>query len=95
MTNIIARDAGVGVAAPGERRVRPGPVLAIVLVGQFMAVLDTSIVNVAAPSIHASLRASGAGLAGRYRPSTVTARDRGAVPRVPLRARVNSGCGKE
>jgi MFS family permease len=42
--------------------VRPGLVLAIVLVGQFMAVLDASIVNVAAPSIHASLRASGAGL---------------------------------
>jgi MFS family permease len=62
MTNIIARDARVGVAASGERRVRPGLVLAVVLVGQFMAVLDASIVNVAAPSIHASLRASGAGL---------------------------------
>jgi MFS family permease len=37
-------------------------VLAVVLIGQFMAVLDASIVNVAAPSIHASLRASGAGL---------------------------------
>ena len=41
---------------------RPGLVLAVVLIGQFMAVLDASIVNVAAPSIHASLRASGAGL---------------------------------
>jgi MFS family permease len=42
--------------------VRQGLVLAIVLVGQFMAVLDASIVNVAAPSIHASLHASGASL---------------------------------
>jgi hypothetical protein len=42
--------------------VRPGLVLAVVLIGQFMAVLDASIVNVAAPSIHDSLRASGAGL---------------------------------
>ena len=36
--------------------------LAIVLAGQFMAVLDASVVNVAAPSIHAGLHASGAGL---------------------------------
>jgi MFS family permease len=42
--------------------VRPGLVLAVVLIGQFMAVLDASIVNVAAPSIHASLHASGASL---------------------------------
>jgi MFS family permease len=42
--------------------VRPGANLAIVLAGQFMAVLDASVVNVAAPSIHAGLRASGAGL---------------------------------
>jgi MFS family permease len=60
MTNILTPEARV--AAPRERAVRPGLVLAIVLVGQFMAVLDASIVNVAAPSIHASLRASGAGL---------------------------------
>jgi len=33
-----------------------------VLIGQFMAVLDASVVNVAAPSIHAGLHASGAGL---------------------------------
>jgi MFS family permease len=32
------------------------------LIGQFMAVLDASIVNVAAPSIHAVLHASGASL---------------------------------
>jgi MFS family permease len=45
-----------------RREIRPGLVLAIVLIGQFMAVLDASIVNVAAPSIHASLHASGASL---------------------------------
>src|SRR5215831_11790969 len=47
---------------PGRRRPRPGVLLAIVLAGQFMAVLDASVVNVAAPSIHAGLHASGAGL---------------------------------
>src|SRR5213076_1662252 len=62
MTNILTRDARAGRLAGRERRVRPGLVLAVVLIGQFMAVLDASIVNVAAPSIHASLRASGAGL---------------------------------
>ena len=65
MTNILtrdARDARAGLLAGRERRVRPGLVLAVVLIGQFMAVLDASIVNVAAPSIHASLRASGASL---------------------------------
>lgn len=36
--------------------------LAIVLAGQFMAVLDASVANVAAPSIHAALHASGSGL---------------------------------
>src|SRR5262245_40882155 len=48
-----------------ERRpsaIRPGAIVAIVLIGQFMAVLDASVVNVAAPSIHAGLHASGAGL---------------------------------
>ncbi len=45
-----------------SRPVRPGIILAIVLAGQFMAVLDASVVNVAAPSIHAGLHASGAGL---------------------------------
>jgi MFS family permease len=45
-----------------QRVSRPAAVLAIVLIGQFMAVLDASVVNVAAPSIHAGLHASGAGL---------------------------------
>jgi MFS family permease len=41
---------------------RPWAALAVVLAGQFMAVLDASVVNVAAPSIHAGLHTSGAGL---------------------------------
>ncbi|HWN60591.1 MAG TPA: MFS transporter, partial [Streptosporangiaceae bacterium] len=62
MTNILTREARTGGLSRGERPVRPGLVLAVVLIGQFMAVLDASIVNVAAPSIHAHLGASGAGL---------------------------------
>src|SRR6266568_3198574 len=62
MTNILTRDARSGLLAGRERPVRPGLVLAVVLIGQFMAVLDASIVNVAAPSIHAALHASGASL---------------------------------
>jgi MFS family permease len=62
MTNILTRDARARALAGRDRPVRPGLVLAVVLIGQFMAVLDASIVNVAAPSIHASLGASGAGL---------------------------------
>jgi MFS family permease len=59
-----ARAGSARAGRPGrrERPVRPGLVLAVVLIGQFMAVLDASIVNVAAPSIHATLHASGAGL---------------------------------
>src|SRR6516164_8207314 len=50
-------------ARPSERPARsPWWALAVVLTGQFMAVLDASVVNVAAPSIHASLHTSGAGL---------------------------------
>jgi MFS family permease len=62
MTNLVIRGARAGEFVRRERPVRPGLVLAVVLIGQFMAVLDASIVNVAAPSIHASLHASGAGL---------------------------------
>jgi MFS family permease len=40
----------------------PRGLLAIVLTGQFMALLDASVVNVAAPSIHTDLHASGASL---------------------------------
>ncbi len=58
---------GQGGPAPARRTVRPrragpGVLLAIVLVAQFMALLDASIVNVAIPTIQASLRASGASL---------------------------------
>ena len=50
-------------ARPSRRPARsPWAALAVVLTGQFMAVLDASVVNVAAPSIHASLHTSGAGL---------------------------------
>ncbi|MET9404865.1 MFS transporter [Streptomyces sp. NPDC002935] len=41
---------------------RPGRLLAVVLVGQFMALLDVFIVNVAVPTIGSELHASGAGL---------------------------------
>ncbi|MBW8805014.1 MAG: MFS transporter [Catenulisporales bacterium] len=47
-------------AAPAPKR--PGLILATILVGYFMALLDGSIVNVALPSIHEKLHASGAGL---------------------------------
>jgi len=63
MTNMMERISpaatGRSIAARGPR---PGAVLAIVLTGQLMAVLDATIVNVAVPSMHAGLGASGAGL---------------------------------
>jgi len=60
MTNTLTT---AGPARPALRRTpSPRGILAVVLTGQFMALLDASVVNVAAPSIHASLHASGAGL---------------------------------
>jgi MFS family permease len=50
-----------GSPREGRRRA-PGTLLAIVLTAQFMALLDTSIVNVGIPTIQASHRASGASL---------------------------------
>lgn len=47
--------------APQKDR-KPGLILATLLVGYFMALLDASIVNVALPTIHVKLHASGAGL---------------------------------
>jgi MFS family permease len=54
----------VGPSAGPAQKPAPSPraTLAVVLAGQFMAVLDASVVNVAAPSIHSSLHTSGAGL---------------------------------
>ncbi|GAA4483058.1 MFS transporter [Actinoallomurus oryzae] len=55
--------AQITLSAPAARPpVRLGRLLTIVLVGQFMAVLDVSVVNVAAPTIRTDLHASGAGL---------------------------------
>ncbi|GAA2055210.1 MFS transporter [Catenulispora yoronensis] len=48
--------------SPAGAPKRPGLILATILVGYFMALLDGSIVNVALPSIHEKLHASGAGL---------------------------------
>ncbi|WP_214416552.1 MFS transporter [Sphaerisporangium fuscum] len=54
----------VATRSPAVRRARRGPgwMLAVVLAGQFMAILDVSIVNVAAPTIRADLGATGSGL---------------------------------
>ncbi|WP_131741786.1 MFS transporter [Actinomadura roseirufa] len=46
----------------GARSGRPGLILGLVLAGQFMAILDVNIVNVALPTMRADLGASGAGL---------------------------------
>ena len=59
------RPAVAGLADPSRRPRRatpPGVALAIVLTGQIMAIIDVNIVNVAVPSMHATLGASGAGL---------------------------------
>ena len=49
-------------AAPVADRSRPGLLLAVLLIGQFMAILDVSVVNVAAATIRTDLHASGAAL---------------------------------
>ncbi len=54
--------AGPGGATGGARPVQPGALLAIVLTGQLMAVVDVFIVNVGLPTIHERLHASGASL---------------------------------
>ncbi|MDH6118737.1 MFS family permease [Kitasatospora sp. GAS204A] len=54
-------DAPVPAAASGGHR-RPGLLLGLILTGQFMAVLDVAIVNVAVPTMRTDLHASGAGL---------------------------------
>ena len=63
--NESVRPAVAGRAGPSGRPGRatpPGVALAIVLTGQIMAIIDVNIVNVAVPSMHATLGASGAGL---------------------------------
>lgn len=62
MTDTTERISPPAVGRRAARGARPGAVLAIVLAGQLMAVLDATIVNVAVPSMHADLHASGAGL---------------------------------
>jgi MFS family permease len=49
-------------AHAAAHRVRPGLLLSVLLAGQFMAILDVSVVNVAAESIKVDLSASGAAL---------------------------------
>ena len=56
------RGPAPAAASGRSRAVPPAVALAIVLTGQAMAVIDTNIVNVAVPAMHASLGASGAGL---------------------------------
>jgi MFS family permease len=53
-------DTGAGKA--GRDGPRPGLLLATILTGQFMALLDVFIVNVAAPTMRSDLHASGAAL---------------------------------
>src|ERR1700740_1308249 len=50
------------VAGLPGRAPRPGLVRAVGLTGQIMAIIDTNIVNVAVPAMHATLGASGASL---------------------------------
>lgn len=57
---VTARRAPAG--PPGRRGPRAGQLLGVLLTGQFMALLDVFIVNVAAPTIRTDLHASGAGL---------------------------------
>lgn len=64
-TSKLADPESATLAPPPARRragTRAGAVLAVLLVGQFMAILDVSIVNVAAPTLRTDLHASGAGL---------------------------------
>jgi MFS family permease len=67
MTDIAERVGPAVASRPAaarrpRRAVPPAAAFAVVLTGQAMAVIDTNIVNVAVPAMHASLGASGAGL---------------------------------
>ncbi|MFJ9949968.1 MFS transporter [Kitasatospora sp. NPDC091207] len=61
MTDLQIRPGAAGAIAPGPAA-RPGRLLALLLCGQFMAILDVSIVNVAVPTVRTDLHASGAAL---------------------------------
>lgn len=54
--------ATVTIGRRADADARRGPMLAVLLLGQFMALLDTSVVNVAMPTIGAGFHASGAWL---------------------------------
>jgi MFS family permease len=58
MTAVLTRAS----ATPAARTSRPGTTLLVLMLGQFMAILDVTIVNVAAPTLRVDLHASGAGL---------------------------------
>src|ERR1700756_2445824 len=63
MTETIARlQSGAGSGRRAGRAPSPAAVLAVVLTGQLMAIIDVNIVNVAVPAIHTSLHATGSGL---------------------------------
>src|SRR5487761_246331 len=58
----VTRPTATARTGPHGRVVPPAAALAVVLTGQAMAVMDTNIVNVAVPAMHATLGASGASL---------------------------------
>lgn len=60
--DLTARTAGSPTAAVPQEVRRPWLMLAVLLLGQFMGLLDVTIVNVAMPTIGAGLHASGASL---------------------------------
>src|SRR5580658_3618213 len=63
MTETTARlQPAVTSGRRAGRAASPGVVLAVVLTGQLMAIIDVNIVNVAVPAIHVSLHTSGSGL---------------------------------
>src|ERR1700689_4815701 len=63
MTQTSARlEPAVTSGRRAGRATSPAVVLAVVLTGQLMAIIDVNIVNVAVPAIHSSLHTTGSGL---------------------------------
>src|ERR1700683_2397640 len=63
MTETTARlQPAVTSGRRAGRVASPGVVLAVVLTGQLMAIIDVNIVNVAVPAIHSTLHTTGSGL---------------------------------